>query len=98
VNLRAEAERRYVDARERALLTREAWMAADRPFVDGSALVIDATSHLWSTPSGRSALRTHMTRWGERVASSIRFVFANEPCARLATLRGRLDAALQQLL
>lgn len=38
---------------------------------------------------------TSMTTWGSRVAPSyLRFVFSNEPRERLATLRARLDAAL----
>jgi aspartate/methionine/tyrosine aminotransferase len=41
---------------------------------------------------------TPMTAWGERVSPRfIRFVFSNEPVARLSELGGRLRAALDQL-
>jgi aspartate/methionine/tyrosine aminotransferase len=79
----------------------------DLPLVrcDGAwSLLLDAEALGTTAPSLSQALISHgvaatpMTARGERVAPChIRFVFANEPVERLATLRQRLDAALQQL-
>ena len=48
-----------------------------------------------ATPRMTSPLATPMTGWGgSRSDGFVRFVFSNEPAARLRGLRGRVEAAL----
>jgi aspartate/methionine/tyrosine aminotransferase len=88
------------ERRRNATLAQLQGLPAVRP-AGGWSLLLDAEALGISPPELSRALAeqkvaaTPMTAWGERVAPRyIRFVYANEPVERLATLGERLRAAL----
>jgi aspartate/methionine/tyrosine aminotransferase len=88
------------ERRRNATLEQLQGLPAVRP-AGGWSLLLDAEALGISPPELSRALAeqkvaaTPMTAWGERVAPRyIRFVYANEPVERLATLGERLRAAL----
>jgi len=89
--------------RRDAILEQLDGLPAVRP-AGGWSLLMDVDALGRSAPELSGALADHkvaatpMTAWGERVAPRyIRFVYSKEPVARLSQLRGRLQAALEQL-
>jgi aspartate/methionine/tyrosine aminotransferase len=88
------------ELRRNAMLEQLQGLPAVRP-AGGWSLLLDSESLGVAPPDLSRALveqkvaATPMTHWGERVSPRyIRFVYSNEPVARLATLGERLRAAL----